>query len=270
MNILISLPIYQRDWILPYWLEAIEKQTVPLENIGFQFELGPNDEATHDILWEWQTKNADKVWCFDAIVNVSEQHSHHVEGQRAWKLEQFLKMASLRNSLLERARLKLGSFDRYFSLDSDIILENPKTLEILASHDKDVVSPFMYMTYLGEDGKPDTRFPNYMLWRGENDRSMSVRGKVGSGLVRNDVPMAAVMMKPEVVRTCSYRWHRQGEDIGFAQVLDKAGFESYLDFDLYTPHLMHRFQLLDYLKNGDPRNQSYYLTQEDDSVTSAG
>jgi len=56
-NILIGLPIYKREWILPYWIEAIERQDFPQENLGFLFNLGPDDEATHEILWEWQSRS---------------------------------------------------------------------------------------------------------------------------------------------------------------------------------------------------------------------
>lgn len=249
MKILISLPIYQREWILPEWLKCIESQTVPLKNIGFQFELGPDDEETHNILWDWHQKNPE-VFLFDAQVNSGEKHFHHIEGQRAWKRDEYLRMVSFRNNLLEKACERINKFDRYFSLDSDILLSNPNTLEILANHNKDVVSPLMYMTPTGTD------YPNSMDWSHNTSKPFSAkRNKLGKGLTKINVPMAAVMMKPKVVKNTRYIWHPQGEDIGFATQLHINGYSSYIDYDIYTPHIMHRSNLIDYMKNGDSRGR---------------
>jgi len=251
MRILISLPIYKRDWILPKWLECIENQSIPLSDIGFQFELGPDDDDTHEILWEWQSQHPE-CWCFDARINAAEKHSHHLEGQRAWKREEYLKMVTFRNNLLERATQKLEQFDRYFSLDSDVLLDDPLTLEKLAACDVDVVSPLMYMTYKNNEDY-DRRFPNSMNWHSTGAKFLARRNQVTEGTQRIDVPMAAVMMKPNVVEKVRYIWHPQGEDIGFAVGLYDQGIESYINYNVYTPHIMHRAQLVDYIKNGDPR-----------------
>lgn len=251
MRILISLPIYKRDWILPKWLECIENQTIPLTNIGFQFELGPDDDDTHEILWEWQSQHPE-CFLFDAQINAAEKHSHHLEGQRAWKREEYLKMVTFRNNLLERAAQRLDSFDRYFSLDSDVLLADPQTLEKLSGFDVDVISPLMYMTFKNNEDY-DTRFPNSMNWHSTGTKFLARRNTVTSGLQKLDVPMAAVMMKPDVVDKIRYRWHPQGEDIGFATELFDNQISSYIDYDVYTPHIMHRAQLADYIKNGDPR-----------------
>lgn len=247
MRILISLPIYKRDWILPKWFEFIENQTIPLEDIGFQFELGSDDDETHEILWEWQSQHP-QCFLFDAQINVAEKHNQHLEGQRAWKRDEYLRMVVFRNNLLERACTKIDMFDRYFSLDSDVLLEDPKTLEVLSNHDKDVVTPLMYMT------PNDTQYPNAMNWYSKPPgRFVAKRTKLVDGLTKIDVPMAAVMMKPEVVQNVRYVWHAQGEDIGFATQLYEAGYESFIDTNIYTPHVMHRVQMPDYLKNGDLR-----------------
>jgi hypothetical protein len=246
MRILISLPIYKREWILPFWLKAIENQTIPLKDIGFQFELGQQDDATHNILWEWNQKHPE-CWLFDPQINYRETHFVHLEGQRAWRRDEYLRMVSFRNNLLEKAASRSKKYDYYLSLDSDIILENPKTLETLVSHNKDIVSPFMFMTPFGRE------YPNAMDWASTKERYVGRRKEVGQGLQRADVVMAAVMMSPEVVKNVRYIWHPQGEDLGFASELHKQGYESYIDFDLYVPHIMHQGQLNSYLKNGDDR-----------------
>lgn len=222
-----------------------------MENIGFQFELGEADDDTHDILWEWNQKHPE-CWIFDPQVNHREPHKQHKEGQRAWKRDEYLRMVGFRNSLLERAVSRRTKFDYYFSLDSDVILENPKTIETLISHKKDVVAPLMFMT------PTDEKFPNAMDWATAGNRWVGRRIKnLGPGLIKVDIPMAAIMMSMDVVKNVRYVWNAQGEDIGFASELHKKGFESFLDTNIYTPHIMHRYQLEDYLANGDRRSKNF-------------
>lgn len=262
-RILISLPVYGREWILPDFFRCIENQTIPLSNIGFQFELGPNDDETHDIIWEWQS-NHPEVFHFDAQINMSSSHKIHLEGQRAWRRDEYLRMVEFRNNLLERANNIIDSFDYYFSLDSDVLLENPKTLETLAGHNKDVVSPLMYMD-------STTSYPNAMEWKYLKPRPMGYRHpeqvqEANGQLTRVAVVMAAVMMSPDVVKNIRYIWHPQGEDLGFAEELMNAGYDSYIDYSLYTYHIMHRAQLAHFKQFGDDR-ETVTLTCKQSELT---
>lgn len=280
-RILISLPVYKREWILEHWLKAIEQQTIPLKNIGFQFQLGPDDDATHDMLWEWHEAHPE-CFCFDGQIDISTNHATHTEGIRNWAGEEYLRMVSFRNELLGRAEEKLHLFDYYMSLDSDIIMYDPNTLENLAAHNKDVVSPLMYMTppaldeFLPEDIQliKDEEYPNAMYWlyepqdhaptsgsarrtpRRSKPDDMTIEYKnwpLKTGLEKIAVPMAAIMMSPDVVRKVRYIWHAQGEDIGFATQLHRHKIESYLDYDTNVAHVMHKWQLNHYLQHGDRR-----------------
>lgn len=249
MKILIGCPIYKRDWILDKWFEAIEGQTIPLSDIGFIFELGTNDDDTHDKLWRWHM-NHPEVTVFDGAIREDEQHNHHSDSGRQWKQSDYYRMVNFRNSLLDRAIAYEP--DRYFSLDSDIILENPKTLEILYDYtsELDVVSPLMFMYPKGCD------FPSVMTWESKpGGRAYRDRGNYKWGeLFQADVVMAAVMMRPEVYKTTRYQWHRQGEDLGFAWNMAENGFTSYCASDIYCPHIMHTWMLDEYRLHGDCRH----------------
>lgn len=279
-RILISLPVYKREWLLPYWLKAIEEQTIPLSNIGFQFQLGPDDDATHDMLWEWHEAHPE-CFCFDGQIDLSNHHATHAEGIRGWAQDEYLRMVSFRNDLLDRAVEKMELFDYYMSLDSDVLLYNPDTLETLASYNTDVVCPLMYMTppaldeLLPDEMRlfKDEEYPNAMFWLYRPVESNPLAGagrrvtrridtgqelpqsqrEIKTGLEQIDVPMAAIMMSPDVVSKVRYIWHSQGEDIGFATQLYLNGFKSYLDHDLHAAHIMHKWQLAHYLENGDRR-----------------
>jgi hypothetical protein len=241
-KVLISLPVYKREWILPLWLELIEKQDIGLSNIGFQFELGPDDEKTHDVLWEWYDCHTEVI-SFDGQIDKSTNHKHHLEGQRYWRKEEYLKMVHFRNNLLERAIDRVPAFDYYLSLDSDILLVDPSSISKLISRDKDLVSPLCYMT------PHDSKYPNGMNWDGDVGKRVIMKEE----LQPVDIPMAATLMKASVIKQCRYRWHAQGEDIGFAVSLKANGYKSFIDCDIYAPHIMHRAHLESYLENGDSR-----------------
>jgi hypothetical protein len=241
-KVLISLPVYKREWILPLWLDLIRRQDIGLSNIGFQFELGPDDEKTHDVLWEWHDANPE-VFSFDGQIDMSTDHKHHLEGQRFWRKEEYLKMVHLRNNLLERAVSKVPVFDYYLSLDSDILLVDPSSISKLIARDKDLVSPLCYMT------PHNSKYPNGMNWNGEVGKRVVIEEK----LQPIDIPMGVTLMKTSVIEKCRYRWHAQGEDIGFAVSLKANDFKSFIDSEIYAPHIMHHAHLKEYLENGDSR-----------------
>jgi hypothetical protein len=248
-SILIGCPIYDRAWILPYWIEFIEKQDYPKENLGFIFELGPDDDSTHDLLWEWQN-NSPHYKIFDAQIYMRMQHETHPDGTRVWSSDKYYNMVTLRNNLLERATAQSHQFDYYFSLDSDILLEDPLTLSKLVEKaqdsEKHVISPLMYMT------PSDTNFPSAMSWvDGPGKRAARKLDQYHVGeTFECDIVMAAVFMKKEVYTNARYRWHRQGEDLGFASALSDLSFRSFAAWDIYCPHIMNTQMLRDYLKTG--------------------
>lgn len=249
-SILIGAPIYDRAWILPHWIKYIENQEYPKDNIGFVFELGPDDNETHDILWEWQNSRPEYK-TFDAQIYMKVKHETHPDGMRIWSAEKYYNMVTLRNNLLERATGLSDQFDYYFSLDSDIILEDPLTLKKLVEKaeedpERHVLSPLMYMT------PHETNFPSAMSWvDGPGRRAARIleRYKVNETF-EADIVMAAVFMQHAVFTTARYQWHRQGEDLGFATVLSDLGFKSFGAWDIYCPHIMNKQMLSDYAKTG--------------------
>lgn len=247
-NILIGCPVYDRAWILPTWFEFIEKQNYPKANIGFIFELGDNDDETHDVLWNWQVAHPEYKG-FDAQIYMRISHEAHPDGTRVWGAQKYENMVTLRNNLLERVAGLSEQYDYYFSLDSDILLEDPETLNKLVAHAEslagaDVLSPLSYMTPF------DTEFPSAMTWVNDpGAQAIRDLNKYPVGEVfEADIVMAAVFMKKHVFEKIRYRWHLQGEDLGFATNLAYNDLHSYAVWDIYCPHIMHRPLLDDYLR----------------------
>lgn len=251
MKILIGLPVYKRDWILPTWFEAIEKQNFDLSEVGFIFLIGPDDSATVSKLMQWHETHPN-VASFEIVVEENERHSAHDEqkNKRTWNHSQYYKMVTLRNLLLDEVVCLKP--DRYLSLDSDIILENPDTLQTLydLTETLDVVSPLSYMYPVG------TGYPSVMTWQNRSG-GLALRARTAypiGTLFESDIVMAVKMMRPEVYEQVRYRWHRQGEDVGWSAECDRLGFKKFCASNIYCAHVMYPDLLSDYIKSGDPRS----------------
>ena len=189
------------------------------------------------------------------------KHYHHINGKRAWGKDDYQKMSLMRNYLLDQASV-LGP-DHYFSLDSDILLDDPNTLIKLQhyAYNGAAVSPLLYMRHYGCD------YPSIMSWyngqiggRGFREVKNYPIGHV----FQADIIMAAVMMSKPVYKIARYFQHPQGEDLGWSASCAKNGFKLYAASDIYCPHIMHESStsmngpkgpgILDvYLAGGDDR-----------------
>lgn len=259
--IIIGCPIYDRAWILPYWFDAILKQDWPLEDIGFLFETAPDDKETLDLLWEFQATHP-TIRCFDVQVNTVEEHFSHKEGHRSWDRNRYLTMANFRNNLLDRVCCHRP--DRYFSLDSDIILENPRTIselvQLTSQPNINAVAPLLFMT---EEGP---FFPNCMHWREAPNGQAGRADSYPFGTVfKSDIIMAAVMMTPLVYENTRYQWHRQGEDLGWSAQCAMRGYDLYIASYIYSAHIMSQAKLTEYRVCGDDRRAVTLLEKQPSS-----
>lgn len=249
-NVLISCPVFKREWILPYWFKAIERQNFPLDKLGFIFELGPEDDGTHEMLSDWSDKHPEFI-CFEGDIQQTLNHQSHPEGLRYWNEVRYSMMAQMRNNLLDKAIAKQDTFSHYFSLDSDILLKDINTINRLLAYSEQypdaVVSPLAYMT-------PDSEmYPSVMSWRTDAPPGYRAQRKVEEYPIGKpffaDVVMAAVLMPKEIFTNVRYHSHRQGEDLGFAAELTEKGYRSLAASDIYVPHVMHQHMLGNHVHN---------------------
>lgn len=247
-KILIGSPVYKRAWVLPLWFERIENQDVPLERLGFVFEMAPDDDETLDVLLAWHAKHPE-VWCFDLRHNTKVPHQEHRNGRRSWSRDRYEHMSILRNSLLSRVRVYQP--DRYFSLDTDVLLDDTSTISSLynlTEYVADAAAPLMYMTPVGNG------HPSVMTWMSAEPGGIARRLSYPIGeCFQADVIMAAKMMNRAVYNAVNYQYHRQGEDLGWSARCAELGFKLYSLSGIYAPHIMSEQMLEDYLENGDIR-----------------
>lgn len=247
MKLVVGCPIYKRAWIFPYWAHCFEIQSIPLSEIGFVFETSPDDSKTIDYLKRWRSAHPE-IPLFEIVQRPDLPHFEHEKNSRQWTMSKYHNMVNLRNSLLERVREI--SPDYYFSLDSDILIKNPSTIELLTSHiddGADAVNTLMFMTPVG------TQFPSVMTWKSEDERAFREESYPLGKFFQSDIIMAAKMMSKEVYKNVNYQFHVQGEDLGWCQDAKDKGYKLFCASYIYTPHIMHEDMLKVFLQNGDNR-----------------
>lgn len=250
MKLVIGCPIYKRDWILPLWIKAIKSQGLNFKDVGFIFEVSPEDHETLKILNNWKVSDK-SLGLFEINQREDIAHFAHRDNGRQWTLSKYENMVSLRNSILKRVRDI--SPDYYFSLDSDIILSNPNTIRLLTSHidnGADAVNPLMFMTPVG------TQYPSVMSWT-ESDSNRAYRKSeypLGT-YFQCDVIMAAKMMSRDVYQNVNYSVHRQGEDVSWSRSCKENGYKLFCASYIYAMHIMSPLALEDIIKNGDSRSK---------------
>lgn len=255
MKLIIGCPIYDRDWIFPYWISCIQAQSIPMADVGFVFVGSKDDEDTILHMNKWKSYHPE-VEIFDILYPENVNHFSHKEGTRQWTMSKYENMVNLRNILIQKVREYNPEY--FFSLDSDILIKNPATIELLIAHIKDgadAVSPLMYMTPVG------TSYPSVMKWLdqpgGRAHRDLEF--PIGT-YFKSDVIMAAKMMSRDVYHNVDYVMHQQGEDLGWSGACAEKGFNLYSASYIYSPHIMSRGMLNDVLRNGDPRESETLKT----------
>lgn len=253
MFILIGAPIYDRAWILPDWFAGIVKQDIPLSDIGFIFVVAKDDISTMQQLMIFLDQHPE-VRCFDIVEDDSQAHSGHPEGHRIWTHDAYMRMVNLRNKLL--AQVVCHDPERFFSLDSDILLEDPRTLRYLVqlTHSVSAVSPLLYMT-------PDSVFfPSTMSWIDHPGGKAARLDNYPIGeFFQTDIIMAAKMMTRDIYQNVHYEFHPQGEDLGWSYDAGRKGYGLFLASSVYCPHIMSRASLAIYKNSGDARKPENVL-----------
>ena len=250
MKLIIGCPIYNRDWIFPYWISCIQNQSIPLAEIGFVFVASKDDEDTIQMLNNWKDLHPE-VKVFDILFPEDVNHYTHAENSRNWTISKYFNMVNLRTHLLNKVREYQPEY--FFSLDSDVLLKNPATLELLIAHIKegaDAVNPLMFMTPSG------VGFPSTMTWVDKpGQKAMRTTDYPLGSYFKTDVIMAAKMMSKDVYNNVDYVLHEQGEDLGWSGICAEKGYSLYTAGYIYAIHVMSKSMMQDVARNGDSREE---------------
>lgn len=252
--LLVGCPVYDRAWILPAWFDRIERQTYPLEDMGFLFVASSQDRETLDVLFEFQARHPGLSY-FNVVMEESFGHATNREPpmdnprmyKRNWRDPKAIeRMVGLRTTLMSYVREVKPR--KFFSLDSDILLEDPTTIEQLdtLTDSHDAVNPLAYMS-------EHSFHPSVMTWREYNGAAYRESAYPLGSLFEADIIMAAVMMSGPVYRQVDYGFHRLGEDLAWSYNAREAGFHLWCASHIYASHILSKKMFTLYNAFGDAR-----------------
>jgi len=288
-KVLISCPISNRDYILPYYLRHIYNLDYNKKNINIYWIINnskPNDKS-YDLLNEFKNKYNNKynsiiIEIFNSKENFYDtnerSNSNRVKYIYSW-------LAILRNKILKKC-VDLNC-DYLFSNDSDILIR-PDTLNRLLGHNEHIVSSLIYNGYIhipkniSNDYNPIKnayRFPN-ILKKINSVNELTEMDKIffiNSGidtidriythisnyrikfpeknpinkLINVDYTGASILMSKDVCKKTRYEKNKvYGEDEPFCYSAKQAGFQLYCDVSLFQYHCMNQDILNYFLDNG--------------------
>jgi hypothetical protein len=240
MRLVVGAPVAGRAWSLPTWFACLAGQTRRPDAVAFI-----HSGRVGDPTWEACIREAARHEFSPVML-----HHDPAPPHRRHDNERYRTLARLRNRLLDSARDELGA-DLFLSLDTDIMLENPETVErlehLVVHGGYDVAGP---VTFLHPEAPRSWSPAELPCWAynfgwlqppdGLCDRTTWRRPPVTDipwgSKVTHSIPMAAWLATRRVL-DCRYRWHESGEDIGFAISLQEADARCVTDTGLYAPHI---------------------------------
>ncbi|MCD6317618.1 glycosyltransferase family 2 protein [Candidatus Aerophobetes bacterium] len=133
-RILIASLIRNREWCLNEFLDGIYSQDYPKDKLSVLFVANNCTDNTIPMLKEWADKHRDE---YNSIRIVEKNYPiTEQEGEHVWSAKKIDQMIEMRNYCLN----SIDGNDYLFFIDSDIVLQHPRTLKHLSLLDKDVIA----------------------------------------------------------------------------------------------------------------------------------
>jgi hypothetical protein len=238
VRLIVGAPVAHRAWALPRWFECLAAQTVRPDGVVLLHSGNPEDET-----WRVAIEQA-TVHGFDLLI----EHDHHWPHERTDN-KRYATLAGLRNELLRLVRDKMRA-DLFLSLDTDIMLEDPETIQRLDCMLTDGCDLASCATFLHPAASaPDVDEEIFWAYNAgwvNKDRANPWDARDGwlrplpneidwTATYRIDIPMGVWLGNRQVL-DCRYKWHVSGEDLGFAQDLQEHGLVCRWDASLRARH----------------------------------
>lgn len=239
MKIMVGCPIRNREWVFKEWLEHVLVAFLVCKlEPQFVFVVGSSEDATLDLVSEVCDSHPGSEFV------VEEEHDRHLQaGDRVWHRERYRFMAHVRNRVLGLVRDR--DPDYFLSLDSDMLIHPGVLSTAITDLTSGIATPHKgtrmwpnavgAKAYLSIKGK----IPNYAnmksqggLYRPDQDGCFPV-----------DVIMAIKLMDRQAYHV-DYRYHQQGEDIGWSLACREAGLKLAWDGRIASKHIMTPEQLV--------------------------
>lgn len=239
MKLVVGCPVGpDRAWALPTWFRCLRQQTRQPDEFVFVVRDNDDDSIRRLLHEHAQVRPPALSYAIDRYPHFIPRyernfHEHEiVYGEFARRRNQLLDMVCRREP------------DVFLSLDSDVMLDEPTVIEqLLAPIEQgvaDLAAPALFL----HPGGHASEIYNAAWWAagdpGSPDRAWrrATHEDAARGVQQIDIPMAAVAMSRQVLDLCEYRYHAQGEDLGFAQDIDRHRLVCWWMPELLVRHVM--------------------------------
>ncbi|ESO96194.1 hypothetical protein LOTGIDRAFT_231876 [Lottia gigantea] len=165
-TVLIAFLVRNKAHTLPWFLGHIEKLDYPKNRITLWIRSDHNKDNSSEILEEWLAGVQHQYHNVDVIINSKRKGYSDERSTNDWTKKRFKHVIKLRQQALEMARQKWA--DYFMMLDSDVIIENNRTLHLLMQQEKTIIAPMMNASIIGY-------YSNF--WGGMDKKGYYVRTK---------------------------------------------------------------------------------------------
>lgn len=238
--VLIAAPVRDREFVLPHYLDHIDRLEYPKERISLLWVVNQSADRSEDRLREFQHRRRQHYRSIEIMRYFGHRRVPPDRRVTATRIRHtYSHLADVRNQIVDR----LGDHDYLFSVDSDILVQ-PDSLSRLMEHRKDVVSSLIYNGYIVSPHEP-WRYSNAIRIR--QDGSLE---PIANWYVKNAPNLTSKLCEVDVTGACClihrsvleagvrYRFDRQGEDIPWCKDAKSRGFSLWCDFGVYSRHIM--------------------------------
>jgi hypothetical protein len=245
--VLVGCPIRNRDWIAERYLQGIYNLNFDKKQIILYFLLNDSTDSTEQILKRFQQlhKHEYKDFIIDKVKNRIPEYRRSISmnpnmANLYWE-KVYTNIANLRNKVIDKV-LELQA-DYWFSVDSDILIDNPETLNILINEGK---GKFVISGVINNDQLRNPHLPlqqaacNFLNFN-EHGKVYHITGWNYTDLIECCVTGAVCLYSCELFKqypNIRFCYDRGGEDVGLGRKFQEAGLKMYVTPKVICNHVM--------------------------------
>ena len=242
--VLIGCPIRNRNWIAERYLRGIYDLNYEKSKIILYFLVNDSTDSTEKILKSFQAKYKSeyKDIIIEKIRTKAPEYRRLItklptHASKYWE-SVYTNIANLRNKIIDKV-LELKC-DYWFSVDSDIVLNDPDTLNILLQEQKLIISAIINNDQIRNSHLPIQEAACNILNFDEYGKVKHITGWEMNSTFQVQITGAVCLYKAEIFKDPNIRfgYSKMGEDIFMAQRILEAGIETWTTSKVLPEHHM--------------------------------
>lgn len=252
-RILLACPVRDREYVLPYYLNAVHNLDYPKKLISIYWVVNNSKDQSQKLLEEFK-KSYEHEYESITIEIYNNKSIPKDERQDKIRKQVYPWLAELRNKLLKKT-VKINA-DYLFSSDCDIIFK-ADALRRLIEHNLPVVSGLIYNGMLFVGMERGWEYPNIlketqprMYQHIKNYRTKNPEKNPVGTLIETEFTGAIILIAKEVCAVTKYDSNpTYGEDEPWSYDVRQHGWKMFCDVSVFSHHAMNENVLNYYIEN---------------------